>query len=571
MQVLADRFSTAVKRYSYLLGLCVLLWTSIAFAQVPTPVRRSAPCDSLGIQYYAFRPSPILIPGQNELYLEARACASPSRVTLLQSGGEVDLLDNGTNGDRVAGDGIYTLRLPPAPIVANLQPADVFHRQSGSISVYSGTQRVQQIPVGVGVATAEIPPAEIRSFGPGVQATAHVVNLVLPEFYMSGTQFFLEAAQLAAQTFYRTFQDEYDFLDIIHLRWYPAQLAFHETVRDNVKGIGRRIFIEDSAQYGNPSRLLGFSMFPFVVFDGASQRHNHETGHQWINRLAQPLLADPVTTARHWPVSDLARGVMGYSDPVTGREIILTNDLVPLGTSRTDYKLVLNDELEAGKVSFTDLDLYLMGLLEPEKVQPHIIFPGVRGLPADGMLSGAVTVTINDVLASEGQRDPPARTPATPVTFRFATIAVSEQPLNPDEMRFLEYFAARMEARGALPTSPAGTFPVGNPFFVATGGRAQIDGHIFESTLSLDSTSYCVGASWSLRVSSAAPNASVRLLGASNGTSWEIPQWAITDANGNFSTSGIMPNGTEGTYTLRVEINGVSSNAVSFVVSNCKP
>ena len=89
--------------------------------------------------------------------------------------------------------------------------------------------------------------------------------------------------------------------------------------------------------------------------------------------------------------------------------------------------------------------------------------------------------------------------------------------------------------------------------------------------LTLDSTSYCIGASWSLRVTNAAPNTFARLLGTSNGESWQIPQWRKTDANGSFSTGGTFAGGTEGSYALSVEIGGVFSNAIFFVVSNrCK-
>ncbi|HEV8132678.1 MAG TPA: hypothetical protein VGQ81_15635 [Acidobacteriota bacterium] len=89
--------------------------------------------------------------------------------------------------------------------------------------------------------------------------------------------------------------------------------------------------------------------------------------------------------------------------------------------------------------------------------------------------------------------------------------------------------------------------------------------------LALDSAKYCIGASWSLAVSNATPNSPIRLLGTSNGQPWEIAEWSKTDANGSFSAKGTFPEGTEGSYTLRVEIGGVISNNVSFVVSNCKP
>jgi Kelch motif len=87
--------------------------------------------------------------------------------------------------------------------------------------------------------------------------------------------------------------------------------------------------------------------------------------------------------------------------------------------------------------------------------------------------------------------------------------------------------------------------------------------------LTLNSTRYCVGASWNLNISNAAPNAVIRLKGTSDATAWEIPQWAKTDATGNFSTSGTHTRNVVGKHTLRVEIAASTSNIIQFEVLNC--
>jgi hypothetical protein len=66
-------------------------------------------------------------------------------------------------------------------------------------------------------------------------------------------------------------------------------------------------------------------------------------------------------------------------------------------------------------------------------------------------------------------------------------------------------------------------------------------------------------------------DAAVRLLGSSNGASWEIDRWASTDHTGSFSTSGTFADGTEGAHTLRVEIGGLPSNTFHLSILNCKP
>jgi N-acetylneuraminic acid mutarotase len=87
--------------------------------------------------------------------------------------------------------------------------------------------------------------------------------------------------------------------------------------------------------------------------------------------------------------------------------------------------------------------------------------------------------------------------------------------------------------------------------------------------LTLNSTTHCVGASWTLKISNAAPSAAIRLKGTSSETAWEIPQWAKTDASGNFSTGGTYAVDAAAKHTLRVEIAGSTSNTVSLEVVNC--
>ena len=87
--------------------------------------------------------------------------------------------------------------------------------------------------------------------------------------------------------------------------------------------------------------------------------------------------------------------------------------------------------------------------------------------------------------------------------------------------------------------------------------------------LSVDSQN-CIGRSWQLKVGNAVPNVSIRLSGTSNGQSWELQDWRTTDRKGSWVEVGTFPPGAEGSHYLRVSTNGVPSNVMSFVVSNCE-
>ena len=108
-----------------------------------------------------------------------------------------------------------------------------------------------------------------------------------------------------------------------------------------------------------------------------------------------------------------------------------------------------------------------------------------------------------------------------------------------------------------------------NPPMVFAG---TLGGGVFKNaaTFTLNRGEYCVGGTWKVRIINSLPGATIRLLGVSNGTSWEWPGWGTTDNDGSFTATGTFGDGSQGTHSLRVEIGGVESNVVSLSISNCQ-
>src|SRR6185295_2035282 len=96
----------------------------------------------------------------------------------------------------------------------------------------------------------------------------------------------------------------------------------------------------------------------------------HEIGHQWINSLDQPLLA---TGAPHWPPSDMAHGVMGFSIPPSGQ-----GGAFPFVLVFQSPGLYLVQSAPVTR-EYTPLDLYLMGLLAPAAVPPFVVTTAAIG------------------------------------------------------------------------------------------------------------------------------------------------------------------------------------------------
>jgi photosystem II stability/assembly factor-like uncharacterized protein len=110
--------------------------------------------------------------------------------------------------------------------------------------------------------------------------------------------------------------------------------------------------------------------------------------------------------------------------------------------------------------------------------------------------------------------------------------------------------------------------------YVATNAAGVFS--IFDSSettrvpsLAIDSTDYCIGKSWSLSINGAQPDSAIHLLGNSNGQAWEINSWRKTDGNGSHEEKGSFVEGTEGRHMLYVDVEGASSNDVSFQISDC--
>jgi photosystem II stability/assembly factor-like uncharacterized protein len=98
---------------------------------------------------------------------------------------------------------------------------------------------------------------------------------------------------------------------------------------------------------------------------------------------------------------------------------------------------------------------------------------------------------------------------------------------------------------------------------------------IFETfgtpVLAIDRALYCGEDSWTLNVSNAVPGSAIRLSGISNGQTWQVLQWQVTDIDGTHQESGTFSHGTEGSHKIRVEVDGIPSNEISFTVSKCGP
>jgi hypothetical protein len=431
------------------------------------------------VQVFYGRFDPVVIRSDRTqpVLFEAKVVGSVTRVALeyttdfQQAGVDLQMHDDATGGDRVAGDNVYTITLQASQITQGLQVNDIFRRFVGFFRVVPVKGNVFESTVFAEIITDQIPRLPITSLATDAQRTTHVVNLVDSDF---ATGVNPDATRITKR-FYQLAGDDYDFLNIVHVLS-RFQNPFHVVTKNEVLGIGENVF-NTAVEYGSSGKLSGINIFPTSsFFDGADRAYQHELGHQWINFLHMQPLAFGLP---HWPISSMASGIMGFTFPGVGQGL--------------DYPCVLTPEPGGirltprnGPPVFTDLDLYLMGMLPAAQVADQFVFAEQNKalvLPCNNQLfTGPVTrISMADILNVFGNRVPDSTTAQK--NFRIATIVVSKELLNEDEMAFYNFFARRAEETKEVATHIGLAKGSAKPFVLSTRGLGTLNAQIDSPTL----------------------------------------------------------------------------------------
>jgi len=331
----------------------------------------------------------------------------------------------------------------------------------GFLDMYSGDTRVVRYNVFVNVRDGTMPYVPVMSLASDAQATPHVVNI------RYDSPLFSDSLMPGIHRFYQLFPDGYDFVAVVQALDTPENRTYLG-VKNDTSGLGLPPF-DTTALWGSAGALQGVVRYPIAgLFDMANRGAVHEIGHRWINFLTEPSLTMGVP---HWPLSDVALGVMGVSIPPTGQGGSFPFIPVPIG----DDKYRLDTAPKTGV--FNDLELYLMGLLPSAQVDQHFVFDDQDQFDQvfpGGILEGPVTqLTVANIIAGDGARVPAF--PNAPTAFTSATIVLSAgRLLSPDELAFFDCMASHGEAESPVLVSEGFVSGNSRPFFVATGGRATL-------------------------------------------------------------------------------------------------
>jgi uncharacterized protein (TIGR03437 family) len=359
-----------------------------------------------------------------------------------------------------SGSATWTVEIPVAQVLNGYQ-AGYGHHFYGYIDIYEGVTRAARANLVVNVLDETMPGVPIRGLSSQAQMTRHVLNL------REDTAWFVDSAGVPPAVFARFYavrNDDFDFLAVVG-EGVAFKNRYYVGLRNSVTGIG--LGAQDAGgPYGSASRLQGVIQFPIDgFFDFGEQAAIHEMGHRWCCFLNLPAL----TPGRpHWPIGDIAYGIMGFSLPGgAGGAFPYQLTALPNGDYRADTVAAASE--------YNDLELHLMGLLPATEVGEHFAFQNQnQSQPIGGVFQGPVTrFNINDVIASAGVRVPAYGD--APASFRMGAIVLSRNRLmNADEMAFFEQMAARGEATTELLAASGAVRKVSKPFYLATRGKAKL-------------------------------------------------------------------------------------------------
>lgn len=347
----------------------------------------------------------------------------------------------------------------------------VLHNDGGIDLVY--TTQITATQAFVGVVSGNVP-LHIVDF-----TKAPVSNRPLRSFLENFHDY--ESINIPAlmKVIYSSTPDRYDFVTLLSnfdLTPVPGAQAFALNVRNNVRGIGNpgnhtNPIFHDNAVYGSGKRLQNITFlgnlhgYPANIVDDLPDTDTsilsilaHEVAHRWLAYIRYPQdgKKSKVLLGRdgvHWSFFLDSQGSFLEGNDISQKSSNSFQTLQPF-------------------TRYSDLDLYLMGLLSPAEVHDTFYVDGATnfspdfpfinsstpeaGVRFDGT---AIPVQIGNVIQANGGRKPAAGQSQNNFTHLFVLIDKHDTPATSDEVAYIDLLRTMWE----------------NFFSAATGKRATVD------------------------------------------------------------------------------------------------
>jgi hypothetical protein len=359
--------------------------------------------------------------------------------------GVIELFDDGTRGDAVAGDLVYSRGGLGFAEAEGFEYCNAFTSALLLLGKLSGDEAgIIALPDAqplIGVADDYQVTPEVSS---GVQWTDHAANLVMDTPALEGTDWI---PQVTAR-FYEEFDDRYDFLYLFPDWVFSIGAAFMTVVHNDVEGIGLGP-LDRRAEFGSTGPLQGIVASRFA----ASPPLLHETMHRWANYLNPPFGG-----CCHWLYSDV-NGQLGGFRPGT---------LVDNMDGSYSVEALAPNGYSDDSLPYAPLELYVAGMLPIGSLPTMNIAVNAQDAGAFGTFTAddILQLTGQDLVAQAGPRVPAFGAAQTEFTAAF--VGVSQRPLNRATMTYLDRLAQTFSGK-------AFGCPTYLDFTEATNGAGAMD------------------------------------------------------------------------------------------------
>jgi hypothetical protein len=409
-----------------------------------------------------------------EVHIVGRHDVAQAWVTNLGTSADearAELFDDGSHGDAVSGDNVFTL----GGVVLPCNPAYI--NSNGWMSWW-GFLRVQlkdgsSEANNYGIVAGLVDPKykntfAVHDYGNGLSATAYAFFIVddkheVMSGYPVATVFCGTSNYQAYRKLYSVLPDDFDValvtpgLQIVHPGDLAENVPYNVGVSNAIQHIGMAIR-DNTAEFGSAGRLKSTVYESF----GDIQIFDHEIGHTWGAELGASLgLLGNDPSSHHWNALADMQGQMGsYYFNASGAvgHFAFNGD----GT----WHLISNSDNEP----YSPLELYMMGFIPPDEVPPiHILQSPNLTDPNHITAASYRTITIQDIMNAEGGARLPSAADSQK-NYNVAYIVTQDTPYNDSAYAFFS-----LASYNLMTKDPPQKNNMYAPFYWATGGRGTLN------------------------------------------------------------------------------------------------
>lgn len=411
-----------------------------------------------------------------EVHIVHRTDVASVRVTRDNTEADTVLFDDGTNGDAIAGDKVFTrsgVRL--ACTERNLKYGGSVGTWLGflNVTLQNGEELANRYGIMAGLVHRDYQGSfAVQDFGGGLSATRYAFfihdadHAVIDDYPVAqvfcGTENFEAYRKL-----YSVLPDAFDFAVVTpgEPLYRPGDLAenvpYQVQVSNQVEHIGLPL-MDNTELFGSSGRLKS------AIYDsfGTIQIFDHEVAHTWGAGIGATLglISEGAAGRFHWHDHSDVAGQLGsfyFADSGAIGHFADNGD--------GSWRLISNTETPP----YAPLELYLMGLIPPGEVPPvHLLGRPDLSDPSRVTAASVRTITIDDLIAAEGGVRSPTYAESQK-DFNLAYIVTQDRPYNDAAYAYFSLLSYALMSR--LPPEPNDSLA---PFFWATGGRATLDSRL---------------------------------------------------------------------------------------------